>query len=132
MQSGRYYWDSADYTEIVVGLEEELAEEKERCEGLTAELHALFENGPFEEIRRQAQNIKGLAVLGLCAVGKDCAIEGVRAAFLNIAESADVIMEDAGKKKAPDASFRVPAKRQLCGREEGQQNERGFAATKPI
>ena len=92
----------ADYTEIVVGLEGELEKEKERCEGLTAELHALFENGPFEEIRRQTQNIKGLAILGLCAVGKECALEGVRTAFLNIAESADVIMEDAGKKKAPD------------------------------
>ena len=92
----------ADYTEIVVGLEEELAEEKERCDGLTAELHALFEDGPYEEIRRQTQNIKGLAILGLCAVGKECAQEGVRTAFLNIAESVDVIAEEADKKKAPD------------------------------
>ena len=92
----------ADYTEIVVGLEEELAEEKERCQGLTAELHALFEDGPFEEIRRQAQNIKGLIVLGLCALGNPEAAEGIHAAFLNIADSADVILEEAAKKKAPD------------------------------
>lgn len=56
----------------------------------------------YSEVAVQAQNIKGLAVLGLCAVGKDCAIEGVRAAFLNIAESADVIVEEVDKKKAPD------------------------------
>lgn len=92
----------ADYTEIVVGLEGELEKEKERNEQLCAEIHLLLENDMYSEVAVQAQNIKGLAVLGLCAVGKDCAIEGVRAAFLNIAESADVIVEEVDKKKAPD------------------------------
>ena len=72
-------------------------------------MRSLLENDQYSEFAVQARNIKGLAVLGLCAVGKECALEGVRAAFLNIAESADVIVEVAEKKKAPDASFRVPA-----------------------
>lgn len=84
----------ADYTEIVVGLEEELAQEKERCAELAGELHRFFEKELFLEIERQAKNIKGLAVLGLCAIGKPTVDEAIRSAFLNIAESADGIMEE--------------------------------------
>ena len=87
----------ADYTEMIVGFERELEHAKERCECLCEEMRGILEGGVFSEIQMQARNIKGLAVLGLCAVGKDCALEGVRAAFLNIVESADVIVEDAAK-----------------------------------
>ena len=87
----------ADYTEIVVGLEGELEKEKERNKQLCGEIRSLLENDQYSEFAVQARNIKGLAVLGLCAVGKECALEGVRAAFLNIAESADVIVEEADK-----------------------------------
>lgn len=87
----------ADYTEMIVGFEGELEQAKERCECLCEEMRGILEGGVFSEIQMQARNIKGLAVLGLCAVGKDCALEGVRAAFLNITESADVIVEEADK-----------------------------------
>ena len=87
----------ADYTEMIVGFERELEQAKERCECLCEEIRGILEGGVFSEIQMQARNIKGLAVLGLCAVGKDCALEGVRAAFLNITESADVIVEEADK-----------------------------------
>lgn len=87
----------ADYTEIVVGLEGELEKEKERNKQLCGEIRSLLENDQYSEFAVQARNIKGLAVLGLCAVGKDCALEGVRTAFLNITESADVIVKEADK-----------------------------------
>ena len=87
----------ADYTEMIVGFERELEQAKERCECLCEEMRGILEGGVFSEIQMQARNVKGLAVLGLCAVGKDCALEGVRAAFLNITESADVIVEEADK-----------------------------------
>lgn len=87
----------ADYTEMIVGFEGELEQAKERCECLCEEMRGILEGGVFSEIQMQARNIKGLAVLGLCAVGKDCALEGVRAAFLNITESADVIVEETDK-----------------------------------
>ena len=87
----------ADYTEMIVGFERKLELAKERCECLCEEMRGILEGGVFSEIQMQARNIKGLAVLGLCAVGKDCALEGVRAAFLNITESADVIVEETDK-----------------------------------
>lgn len=87
----------ADYTEMIVGFERKLEQAKERCECLCEEMRGILEGGVFSEIQMQARNIKGLAVLGLCAVGKDCALEGVRAAFLNITESADVIVEETDK-----------------------------------
>lgn len=89
----------ADYTEIVVGLEGELEKEKERNKQLCGEMRSLLENDQYSEFALQARNIKGLAVLGLCAVGKECALEGVRTAFLNIAESADVIVEEADRNE---------------------------------
>ena len=88
----------ADYTEIVVKLQEELAGEKEQCESLAAELHAFFDGKICKEIKMHADNIKGLAVLGLCAVGRDGIDNALRAAFLNIAESADVIDEELAKQ----------------------------------
>lgn len=92
----------AAYTETVVQLEEALEAEKRKCKQMEGERTEYFENGPFLEILRQAESIKGLAVLALCAVGKFDVDRGMRAALINIADSADIILEEAGEKKAPD------------------------------